>query len=69
MIEVKIDTEFIKLGQFLKFIGEVQTGGEASFLVQEGFIQVNNDICRERGKKLKKGDLVEIKDGDGYIVI
>lgn len=69
MNEVKITTEFIKLDQFLKFAGIVQTGGQASMLIQDGIITVNDDICLKRGKKLRTGDIIEIEDYDTYLVI
>jgi ribosome-associated protein len=59
MREVKIDTEFIKLEQFLKFEGIVGTGGEAKNVIQDGLIKVNGNVETARGKKLHKGDLVE----------
>ena len=62
MIEVKIETEYIKLDQFLKYQGIVNTGGEAKILIQEGSIIVNGNIELARGKKLKPGDIIEFED-------
>lgn len=59
MREVKIDTEFIKLDQFLKYEGLVGTGGEAKNVISEGMIKVNGNVELARGKKLHKGDIVE----------
>jgi ribosome-associated protein len=59
MKEVKIDTEFIKLDQFLKFEGIVGTGGEAKNIINDGLIKVNGKVEMARGKKLHKGDVVE----------
>lgn len=69
MIEIEITTEFIKLDQFLKFAGLVQTGGQASMLIEDGMVKVNGEISRQRGQKLIKGDKIEIEDNQGYIVI
>ena len=55
---IHIDTEFIKLDAFLKLSGSVMTGGEAKHAVQMGFVRVNDNICTERGKKLRPGDVV-----------
>lgn len=49
---------FIKLDQFLKWQGIVQTGGEAKVRIQEGEVIVNGKIETRRGKKLRTGDRV-----------
>ena len=69
MIEerVKIETEFIKLQDLLKFAGAVETGGEAKLLIQEGEVRVNGEVCTERGKKLRPGDRAEL-DGRTFVV-
>ena len=53
---VKIKTGFIKLDQFLKFTGAAETGGHAKLLVKEGL------VCSQRGKKLFRGDEVQVED-------
>ena len=58
MDHILIHTEFIKLGDLLKFAGMVETGGEAKLLIQEGHVQVNGEVCTMRGKKLRDGDTV-----------
>ena len=64
---VKIETEFIKLQDLLKFAGAVETGGEAKLLIQEGGVRVNGEICTMRGKKLCPGDRAEL-NGRIYVV-
>ena len=64
---VKIETEFIKLQDLLKFAGAVETGGEAKLLIQEGEVRVNGEVCTERGKKLRPGDRAEL-DGRIFVV-
>lgn len=56
---VTIQTEFIKLDQFLKFSGAVATGGNAKELVASGAVMVNGETCLMRGKKLRPGDIVD----------
>ena len=53
---VKIETEFIRLQDLLKFAGAVETGGEAKLLIQNGEVKVNGEVCTMRGKKLRPGD-------------
>lgn len=69
MIEVEISTEFIKLDQFIKFAGIVSTGGQASMLINDGQVSVNGEVCSQRGKKLVRGDIVDIVNLSSYIVI
>ena len=59
---VPIDTPFIRLDSLLKFVGAVDTGGRAKYLIQNGEVSVNGEICTMRGKKLHSGDLVEFQE-------
>jgi len=59
MEKVKINTDYIKLDQFLKFTGIVEMGSYAKGIIAEGKIKVNGNIETQRGKKLRKGDIVE----------
>ena len=60
--QVKINTEFIKLDQLLKFAGVTYTGGEAKTAIQNGEIFVNGEVCTMRGKKIRPGDKVTLYD-------
>jgi len=60
MERIKIDTEFIKLVQFLKWAGIAETGSEATGMIKGGMVKVNNEVEFQRGKKLRKGDTVEV---------
>jgi len=64
MNKIKINTEIIKLDAFLKWAAIVSSGSEAKFFIQDGLVKVNNEICTQRGKKLKVGDIVSFKDSD-----
>ncbi|MCC0784719.1 S4 domain-containing protein YaaA [Clostridioides sp. ES-S-0108-01] len=61
MTEITIESEYIKLDQFLKLAEIASTGGHAKFLIQEGLVAVNDEIELRRGKKIKSGDIVEIE--------
>ncbi len=60
MKKININTETIKLDQFLKWSNVVTTGGEAKELIQSGMVRVNNKIEKRRGTKLKDGDLINV---------
>ena len=55
---VKINTDFIQLQSFLKFKGIAETGGQAKEFIQDGIIRVNGEVCTERGKKIRPGDII-----------
>lgn len=69
MEEIRIETDYIKLDQFLKLANLVGSGGEAKFLIKDGQVKVNDEIAYERGKKIKKGDTVSLGGDNTYIVI
>lgn len=61
MMEITIDSEYIKLDQFLKLADLASTGGHAKFLILEGLVKVNGEVEIRRGKKLKPQDIVEVE--------
>lgn len=66
-MEVKIDTEYIKLDQLLKFSGLADTGGIAKEVIQNGEVFVNGEVETRRGKKIRKEDVVEFR-GEKIVV-
>ena len=69
MEQIKIESDYIKLDQFLKLAAVVQTGGEAKMMIQDGEILVNGEVCTQRGKKLRVDDTVEILGYKEFIVV
>jgi len=61
------ETVTIKLDQFLKLTGAVETGGQAKLLIQGGEVRVNGELETRRGRKLIPGDVVEL-EGESYAV-
>ena len=55
MKTITIRDEFIKLGQAMKLAGMVDAGVEAKFLIQDGEVSVNGEVCTQRGTKLYDG--------------
>ena len=60
MQSIKITGEFIKLDALLKYANLVSSGGEAKILIADGQVLVNNEICTQRGKKLRSGDTISL---------
>ena len=61
MEKIQIDTEYIKLDSLLKFAALVATGGEAKYVISEGMVAVNGEICTKQSKKLRPGDKVKFE--------
>lgn len=59
---VKINTEYIKLDQLLKWIGIADSGSEAKLLILDGKVKVNGLTETQRGKKIRKSDIIEIEN-------
>ena len=68
MIEIAIDSEYIKLEKYLKLADNASTGGHAKFLIQEGVVKVNGEVETRRGKKIRPGDLIEV-EGNSIMVV
>lgn len=58
-MKIKIEEEFIRLDNLMKFSGLCATGGQAKYLIQNGEVKLNGEICTMRGKKIRNGDSVE----------
>lgn len=69
MKEIKIESEYIKLDQFLKLSEIAQTGGHAKLIIKDELVKVNDEICTQRGKKLKSGDIIEIEGDEKFIIL
>ena len=64
---VPITTEFIKLESAMKLMNIVLSGGSAKLEIQEGYVQVNGEVCTMRGKKLYPGDRFTF-EGQEYLI-
>jgi len=56
--DVSIEGDMIRLGQFLKFSGLLDSGGDAKEVIIDGYVSVNEEVERRRGRQLHDGDLV-----------
>lgn len=57
-----IRTDYITLGQLLKFADVVMEGGEAKVYLASNKILVNRVEENRRGKKIRSGDIVELPE-------
>lgn len=65
---IKIKTEYIKLDSLLKFAGIAESGSFAKMMIIEETVKVNGEKCTARGKKIRNGDTVSVRNIDLKIV-
>ena len=56
--DVSIGGDGIRLGQFVKFAGMLDSGGDVKEAIVDGFVTVNGEVDRRRGRQLQLGDVV-----------
>ena len=60
MKELRINTEFITLQQFLKIENIISSGGEAKYFLAENEVHVNGELENRRGRKLYPGYSIKV---------
>lgn len=68
MEKIKINTEYITLGQFLKIADIISSGGQAKFFLAENEVLVNGEVDNRRGRKLYKDMTVKVLGKDYQII-
>lgn len=67
-MDIKVNKDYITLGQFLKLTDFISSGGEAKLAVKELSIKVNGERENRRGRKLRVSDEVVIEGKVFHIV-
>lgn len=67
--KIIINTEYITLGQFLKLVNLINTGGMAKWFLLEHEVYVNGEKEERRGRKLYPGDTINILEKGQYIIL
>lgn len=67
MKKIIINTDYITLGKFLKYVNAVDSGAIAKMVILDGKVLVNDEVETRRGKKLRNGDRISF-DGIDYII-
>ena len=65
--KIKINTAYITLGQFVKLLNILESGGMVKSYLQEEGVLVNGELEHRRGRKLYPKDKVEI-EGNTFVV-
>lgn len=65
---IKIKTEYIKLDSLLKFSGLAESGSFAKMMISDNIVKVNGEVCTARGRKIRSGDTVSVRNIDLKII-
>lgn len=66
--DVPISTDSIRLGQFLKLAGMIDSGADAKGVIVDGMVLVNESVETRRGRQLQHGDTVAFGDQVARVV-
>lgn len=66
---IAIHTDFITLDAFLMWAGVADTGGNAKALIASGQVVVNGEPETRRGRKLRAGDKITIRNVGAWTVM
>jgi ribosome-associated protein len=58
--------EYIELNQLLKFVGLVETGGQANYCISDGQVKVNQVVELRKRNKIRVGFQIEF---DGHRIM
>ena len=61
-MDVKITSDYITLGQFIKFVGIISNGAEAKVYLASNDAYINNELDTRRGRKIYPGDVVRVNN-------
>ncbi|SDE76909.1 RNA-binding S4 domain-containing protein [Sporomusa acidovorans] len=61
MDQIEIYTEEINMDQLLKWAGIIDNGAQIKPLLADKRIKLNGNIISERRKKVRTGDVIDIK--------
>lgn len=62
MKKIEIHSEYITLGQFLKFTDVISSGAMAKMYLSDNVVYVNGVEENRRGRKLYVGDEIELEN-------
>lgn len=66
--DVAIRDGTIRLGQFLKLAGLIDSGADAKTVIADGLVTVNDDVELRRGRQLRPGDTVTFAERTARVV-
>ncbi len=67
MKTIEITQEPVELFKLMKFESIVSSGGEAKYVISEGYVLVNDQVETRKRKKMKSGDTIEF-NGQQFVL-
>ncbi|MFV0558904.1 MAG: S4 domain-containing protein YaaA [Enterococcus sp.] len=67
--KIYLNTEFMTLGQVLKEVNVISSGGQAKWYLAENTIFVDGEPENRRGRKLYPGMMVEIPEAGTFFMV
>ena len=61
-ITIEIETEYIPAVSLLKLAGVVESGGQASYEIEQGHVTMDGVVLKEKRKKVRPGSAVVINN-------
>ncbi|WP_029329103.1 S4 domain-containing protein YaaA [Lentibacillus jeotgali] len=66
--KIQIETDYIQLGQFIKLLNVLDSGGMVKAFLQDEGVLVNSEPEHRRGRKVYPGDVIEMEGIGSYVV-
>ncbi|SEH81014.1 ribosome-associated protein [Mycolicibacterium rutilum] len=67
-LDVPIRDGAIRLGQFLKLAGLIDSGADAKTVIADGQVSVNGEVEQRRGRQLRHDDVVVFSGRSARVV-
>lgn len=64
-----LETDFMTLGQFLKEINVISSGGQAKWYLAENSVFVDGELENRRGRKLYAGMMIELPEEGTFFMV
>ena len=61
-ITIEIDTEYIPAVSLLKLAGVAESGGQASYEIEQGHVTMDGVVLKEKRKKVRPGSAVVLNN-------
>lgn len=65
---IRISSDYITLGQFLKEAGIIETGGQAKWFLADYDVDINGQSDNRRGRKLYPGDHLVVPEVGEFVI-
>lgn len=67
--QIILKTDYMTLGQLLKEINVISSGGQAKWYLAENTVYVDGELENRRGRKLYEGMRIEIPDEGTFFMM